>query len=192
MTYYTVVLPFSGFYGTSHSDTIDYYVDDEVESGSLSNLDDVNYGLVHRLYAAHYARELCDVLGLPHPVKTELRSPQFYNFETDKIICDIDSDSLESLIHTRINWPDFAKIVRDECTSRSGFISFTPADVDDWGECGTWTPAQWGLALQVALDVATDGRADDWECCESMESALCNGLLSDWVYSSLREGVTAP
>lgn len=189
MKYLSVKIPFSGFYESTHGNNLDETVNQGIEDGGISSSDDVDFDLLRQLYAQHYARAFCDIVGLPRPEHTYVHSPREYNFETDNIICGVEAVALRKLLDTHVNWPDFRILVREECTSRSGFASFTPADVDEWGDCETWKPAQWELALRVALDVVTDGQGAEWEHENAMESAMCNGMVQQWLYSSLRAAV---
>lgn len=190
MKTFNVKIPFSGFYYSIHDAHIDNVMDMEIENGGITNFDDIDFSQVHQLYARYYAREFCEAVGLPKPVGVSLISPREYNFSTDKIICAIDADALRKLLDTHVSWPDFRILVRQECTSRSGFISFTPSDLDEWGDCETWGAAQWELALRVAIECVTDDDFNAWES-DSMESTICNGQIENWIYSSIREGVKA-
>lgn len=188
MKTFNVKIPFSGFYYSIHGAHIDNVLNLEIEDGGITNFDDIDFTLVHQLYAQHYAREFCEAVGLPEPVGVSLISPREYNFSTDSIICTIDADALRKLLDTHVSWPDFRILVRQECTSRSGFISFTPSDLDAWGDCETWETAQWELALRVAIECVTGDDFSVWES-ESMEYAIGNGCIDNWIYSSIREGV---
>lgn len=55
-----------------------------------------------------------------------LHSPRFYNFETDKIECDIILDWDKLLIYVQEHRDDFAEYLADNYTSRSGYVSFVP------------------------------------------------------------------
>lgn len=60
----------------------------------------------------------------------ELSSPSSYNFETDRAFVTLSLDTLKKLEGVR-NTPSFAKVLRDQFTSRPGFIPFYSHDVEN-------------------------------------------------------------
>ena len=61
-----------------------------------------------------------------------LHSPRFYNFETDKIECDIKLDWDKLLIWVQENCGAFNEYLHDNFTSCSGFTSFVPNNYNDF------------------------------------------------------------
>lgn len=65
----------------------------------------------------------------------EIVSPKFYNYSTDKIICDIElsndwKEQIERFIDE--NYEELKDQVRKDWSDRSGFWSFVDNDIDNW------------------------------------------------------------
>lgn len=130
---------FGGFYNSIHDDNIEwacesYFTDDDGNCDWDIILDSVDFkkirGVYIDLYCDLFSEWLKENYGVDIKFKNiSLSSPREYNFETDKILCDIDSVENESLIKTMKAKPAFLDWVKDRTKSRSGFISFY--DFDD-------------------------------------------------------------
>lgn len=64
-----------------------------------------------------------------------LHSPQFYNFETDKLEIEITLDWDKLLIWVQENCGAFNKYLHDNYTSCSGFTSFVPNNYNEFFDC---------------------------------------------------------
>jgi hypothetical protein len=108
---------------------------------------------------------------------SELHSPREYNFTTDRITCTISPEHL-AIIASETNECGLRDVIRERCTSRSGFISFYSPDRDnleDWPQdVNQWGPAQLKLLL-IAYLRSTDQEINDYDL---MEGAICNGHVS--------------
>jgi hypothetical protein len=130
---------FGGFYNSIHDDNIEwacesYFSDDNGNCNWDIILDNVDFKKLRGVYIDLYCDLFSDWLKENYKVDIKfknisLSSPREYNFETDKIICDIDIMENESLIRTMKAKPAFLDWVKDRTKSRSGFISFY--DFDD-------------------------------------------------------------
>ncbi len=124
---------FNGFYNSLHSDLIDdaiesYYRDDNGVFNYDSIVDNIDYKTIHKDYIEVFTDEfkswIQDNYNLDIDFKDlKLISPQYYNYSTDVINCNI-SDRDNSLLMTTFKRDkDFISYLEDRTTSRSGFIS---------------------------------------------------------------------
>ena len=65
----------------------------------------------------------------------KVNSPKYYNYSTDKLICDIKIDK-NVFIHElrKYNFDSWEQFLKDNFTSYSGFISFYPNTTMEWDE----------------------------------------------------------
>jgi hypothetical protein len=81
----------------------------------------------------------------------ELKSPRFYNYETDCIYAKIPLAQMETML-AAIPPEKWREFVREQCTSYDGFISFYPANYDEWEkDLGEWGEARLGMILEAYL-----------------------------------------
>ncbi|MBU0564894.1 MAG: hypothetical protein KJ890_15500 [Gammaproteobacteria bacterium] len=180
-------LPFSGFYQSFHDADLDdalqqMFTDDHgICNDKLfaRAYGMVRWGLVHANYAAAYAKDLAYEFKVALTFH-KLESPREYNFETDRIICEISLDEVKRLRAETSEKP-FRDFARQRFTSRSGFISFYPPDVDGWGDIETWDLNQVGTLLEAYIEEQHGGRFDHVDELEIMESARANGRLDEWI-----------
>jgi hypothetical protein len=129
---------FGGFYNSIHDDNIEwacesFYGDDSGACDWDIILDKVNFKKLHGVYIDLYCDLFSDWLkenyGIAIKFKNiSLSSPREYNFETDKILCDITQVENESLIKALQSNTKFLDWLKDRTKSRSGFISFYSYD----------------------------------------------------------------
>lgn len=125
---------FGGFYNSIHDGNIEwacesFYSDDNGACDWDIILDNVDFKKLHKVYIDLYCDLFSDWLKENYNLAIKfknisLSSPREYNFETDKILCDINHDENESLINAMYAKPAFLDWVKDRTKSRSGFISF--------------------------------------------------------------------
>lgn len=147
----SIVIPFQGFYNSWYSDAIDREQEQwaEYEAENLGRDDisesDLNDILWHCAdYSAAYqrvARDYVDAFreyvnaesgfGLRLEFET-MTSPEYYNFETDRIFCFIDSDDIARMYEEVKETPQFASLIKERHSSRDGFISFYKSDLESW------------------------------------------------------------
>jgi hypothetical protein len=143
-------VPFHGFYESE-----DYY--HEVEDD-----DEVDWKATHLNTAKQHTRYLALELGVPMEF-VEVKSPKFYNFETDKIVVQTPIEALIPIRERLLVDEDFAAFVKEVCASRSGFISFVSNNLDEWGE---WDYREYTVAFMY---LANEGVLDTVR-----ESLYCN------------------
>jgi len=129
---------FGGFYNSIHDDNIEracesFYSDDNGNCNWDIILDKVDFKKLRGVYIDLYCDLFSDWLKENYnlAIKFEnisLLSPREYNFETDKILCDIDIMENESVIKIMKAKPAFLDWVKDRTQSKSGYISFYSYD----------------------------------------------------------------
>lgn len=81
----------------------------------------------------------------------EIHSPKFYNFETDRVACNITFEPESALDYTRKHYPAFSRYIRESFTTRSGFISFMSNNPADWLDPAEWDDRHPGVILDFIL-----------------------------------------
>ena len=122
-----IALPFVGFYGSLISDSLEHIdmleQEDEEHSYHEPNWSAI-YKQVAKNYADRYNELFLEETGINLSVEfVKLWSPQFYNFETDRIYVTADADSLEKVI-TKIGISEIRKNLREQYKPQSGFSPF--------------------------------------------------------------------
>ena len=160
-----IQLPFDGFYNSIHDQLIDDAVDQlfQDDSGDTlvpdSFIDGINYSQVFTDYCKMYVENYQDILlneyGLDITLTFEsMTSPREYNFETDKIFCEVSLHDVKKIYGAMASrWPEVEKVSIDRHTSRSGFISFYDPDVKTWGPLPTWDHNQLQTLLIAFADI---------------------------------------
>lgn len=120
-----ITLPFVGFYGSILSDALDNIVENYDEYAEhTSQTWSAIYEQVAKSYADRYNELFLEETGINLEVEfVALWSPQFYNFETDRIYVTADEDSLEKVI-TKIGISEVRKKLREQYKPHSGFSPF--------------------------------------------------------------------
>lgn len=121
---------FEGFYESNlfNSDT-EYYLNQCLQDDEHPE----EYEIDFPAYTQDVARETVNILEdycinedgiIKSMTFAELYSPRYYNYETDKLIIDMDVDIVKLEQYIKENKEDFNQYLRDNFTSRSGFWSF--------------------------------------------------------------------
>lgn len=191
------VIPFSGFYNSIHSSELDralemMFSDDSgnPNDGLVSRAFDlVQWQSVHAAYAAHYAAAFCEEFEITGAAFESMTSPREYNFETDRIFITLPESEVTRML-TETPRETLDAVAAEMFTSRSGFISYYPPDVDSWGPIAEWDPNQCFALLLAYVLHRRDGEAfDAWAEYSIMEYYSCNGSLDEWLGESSREGM---
>lgn len=173
-----VEMPFSGFYETLHSDWLDSreecevldIIEDnpnltEVEVGEEYNkvlaeekLNGVMYNQALQIaYCKDYIKAIDSLFDNDLDLKFEsLTSPNFYNFETDRLFVTIEKEKILKLME-KIKGDEglisfFNKEIEEKFTSREGFISFYDNSVVKWGDIEDWDHNQLGVILSTIIN----------------------------------------
>jgi hypothetical protein len=167
-------IPFAGFYNSIWSDGIDraeeMYLENleqedgvKIEASSDAIWRAADYGAMHNYVARKYVDYLNDSIkdefDLDLDLKFEsMQSPREYNFETDRIFCYISDENLRKL-RSFVPEDELRLAIKTRFTSRSGFISSYPNNLDDWDA----DPTTWDHNEIGTLFVALLGESGDWE-----------------------------
>ena len=123
-------LQFGGFYHSIHSDVLDNELEYILQENGNAvseieefNEDNVDWKETHINYAKNYLRSFCNLIDMELEY-VELWSPDYYNFQTDKIVCKIDMIDYNDLAYAYCNDKEFVKWLNDISRSRDGFRSF--------------------------------------------------------------------
>lgn len=146
-------IPFQGFYESIPDGVINQGIEQcftDHETGCNVDVDrlDTFYGgfnkfqsIFHKftqLYIESF-NELLSDYELEIELKyNSLESPKFYNFETDRLFCDITEKEAKKLFNIVTdngnNFEHLAKTIESRFTSYDGFISHYSNNLDDWLE----------------------------------------------------------
>lgn len=185
---------FPGFYESY----LDRMIDDEIESifntGCNSSIPDQFY-CEYKSIREKQARAYCEAWLEKFSEETGIKlnaeyesytSPKYYNFETDRLFCNIHVDSINALFtaseadaHEHLQ-----QIIKARFTSRDGFISSYSNDSGDWlgKPVLTWDHNELGTLLDAVKSIHFDGEFDTWDL---MEKFQCNGNLSNAVCEAI-------
>ena len=175
-------IPFPGFYESVLSYELDSEENQLAESMAedCDRLTDSDYAdLIWRCanYSTAFdylAREYVDYFnewvenetGINLGLKfVEMKSPREYNFETDKIFCRVDFESLKKLFE-HMEEKTLEETINGHLKSRSGFISYYSEFVREWKN----TPLEeWDYnELYMILCALTDKTEYHWQITEKM------------------------
>lgn len=176
-------IPFAGFYNSKYSGELDHvqerFVEYEVEKNPGLNPDIPNealwksadYGKAFDYIARYYALAFNEYLEREYELDLDLKfesmqSPREYNFETDRIFCEISEENVRKL-RSAVSDPALHKAIKERFTSRSGFISRYPNNLSRWNpDPTTWDHNELGTLLVALLD---DDEDWDWKIWERMQ-----------------------
>lgn len=184
---------FQGFYESIHSWQLDSIEEMEIENiaedSGVEDYDydnftddyDVDYREMYVEYAKSFADNFKDEFAERLKASTwiliwnywELYSPQFYNYETDKIFvnCDVDIDKLKEYVNTN----EFSDYILEHNRSRDGFFSYMETNIEDYidlidSDCPS------NIITQV-VEFFIEQEGDDnilWDLCEDID---CYGIF---------------
>lgn len=179
-TFYTNLPCFPGFYETLLSPDGECGIDELVEYHCFGDGRDPHAALPPKLvaryfelaendrlisfdhedYQEHCARRFCaavekDLTEILHEeVKVEFKevqSPREYNFENTRVACNITFDPEVAVSYAQKHYAAFSRYIREEFTTRSGFISFMSNHPADWLDPAEWDDRHPGIILDFIL-----------------------------------------
>lgn len=136
-----IQLPFSGFYHSMHDYYIDNFIEHEVEylenelnytSEQIDIINDrfymMDYSPIRKAICEHYINAFNAVFYDEYNVHlnleySQLISPRFYNFETDRLYVFVDESVFNDVV-TLVNKKDFKEMIEDRYSKRDGFTPF--------------------------------------------------------------------
>jgi|LakMenEpi03Aug12_release.lakeMendotaPanAssembly.Ray.scaffolds.fasta_scaffold443965_2 hypothetical protein len=180
-------IPFSGFYETIHDNVIDR----AIESLFENDRGDCNTDFINHFYSSdcidfeevrgEYAKDYTQAFAIKSKLQLtfdELNSPKSYNFTSDRIFVNITEESVRKLF-TAVDKDVLRQLIKEEFTSRPGFISYYSSDLDEWPEDITeWDHNQIGTLISVAVNFDEE---------KYMEDLSGSGEVVNWVNSALKE-----
>lgn len=136
-----IQLPFSGFYYSIHDSYIDNHIEYELDylESELGYTDDqldvikdrfydMDYAPIRKAICEHYINAYNAVFYDEYNIHLDLTysdliSPKFYDFETDRLYVNID-ESIYNEVTTLINSEEFKTMLKDKFKPQSGFMPF--------------------------------------------------------------------
>ena len=111
-----------------------------------------------------------------------MHSPRYYNYETDKVLIDVDYNFIALVKYCRhTNKDKFNQYLKDNYTSYDGFISFVENSVEGFFE-KDWFNSHKNMAVQVMIEFYLTNEIDldvhlqnMYEACQ--EWLICNAEL---------------
>lgn len=209
-----IFIPFEGFYESSYSDGIDREFECEAENvhdlGCKHSLDKINeimfkhtdyrkcYLAMARLYVDSFNEYVYQASDNDETLRLsfkELISPREYNFTTDRILCEIDAETVLHLFATTTPLT-LAEMCKERHTSYSGFHSFYSNDWMSWPKNVTeWDCNQLETLLMAwMLDNCDD--CGEWRsrvleiCCEASDFSSAFDAGYDWNAARAELGIT--
>lgn len=184
------VIPFSGFYYSVHDDSLDQALDQmfsDHETGCR-----VNEGLVMHAWRQmnwrqvhiDYAKEYCENFGEAFHLDLgfeSMKSPREYNFTGD--ICYGLMGTADLLrVFDAVDTPALRTKVKENHSSRDGFISFYDNDLGEWGNVLSWDHNQIGTLLEAFTEQESTNDWDQYEEYSLMSDSFGNGFLDEILY----------
>lgn len=157
---FLTTLPFNGFYYSVHSQVIDDAQDSLCEDSNgnpygniLKILEDhVDWAQVFRDYSKEYVAWFSQRYDFTLPlIFDELRSPKYYNFETDRIFAYIGRRDLARMLCS-VRGECLNRAIKERFTSRPGFISYYPSNIKDWPPVRDWDHNHVGTVLAAYVE----------------------------------------
>lgn len=136
-----IQLPFSGFYYSTHDMNIDNHIEYEIEylESELDYTEDqldiikdrffmMDYAPIREAICVHYINAFNAVFYDEYNIHLDLEysqliSPKFYNFETDRLYAFID-ESIYNDVAELINKQGFKAVLKEKYKQRSGYMPF--------------------------------------------------------------------
>lgn len=113
-----------------------------------------------------------DVDLMPDLTTVSMSSPKYYNFETDRLFCNVDFEAIKKLYIENKELCDSK--IHERMKPRDGFIPFYSNDTNDWGDFDGWDYNQWGLILYALQN----DDIYDWVIDDMLDWLNCNVELS--------------
>lgn len=134
---------FEGFYNSylDLSENIEVG-DDESYAMTEEQFDEIDWNKtnenVSKFYLNYFKDELSDFfksIGIINLDFVKVDSPKYYNYSTDKLVCNIEIDK-GVFVHElrKYNFDSWEQFLKDNFTSYDGFISFYPNNPNEWTE----------------------------------------------------------
>ena len=177
---------FCGLYeSTLYNSDTDYYLAQTL-GGSLGAEVDYDFNEFKQIAGKACVNSLEDEL-YSHDVITNMdyagmSSPSFYNYDTDRVLIDIDYNFIALVKYCKhTNRDKFNQYLKDNYTSYSGYISFVENSIDSFFS-KDWFNSHKNMAVQVMIEFYLTNEIDldahlqnMYEACQ--EWLICNAEL---------------
>lgn len=201
-----IFIPFDGFYESFFGAELDQEIERACDTSDPENenpldLDDIYkradwskaHEYISREYVAAFSREFNsefgDEIGLNLALEfSELISPREYNFETDRIKCEI-SDETARALFSKVSQGSLANMIKERHSSCDGFYSFYSDNLQDWiNKPVTDYDANELETVLLTLIDELSARPDSWRYSELiLERISCNGEFAQALDLALAE-----
>jgi hypothetical protein len=190
---FEINIPFAGFYNSIHENEFECEIESLCEHFAQEAGRDIPESLLYRLrdsadwgngridYAQAYVEAFSDEYLDGTATFAGMDSPQFYNFETDRIFVTIPRATLAKLWRNT-DRATLDRLCAERHTSRDGFASHYRPDWREWGSLSTWDHNQVGTLLRAYLEAERGDSWDQWAEYELLEGYFGNGGVSDSIW----------
>ena len=187
-----IQLPFSGFYHSMHDYYIDNFIEHEVEylenelnytSEQIDIITDrfymMDYSPIRKAICEHYINAFNAVfydeydthLNLEY---SQLISPQFYNFETDRLYAFID-ESIYNEVAELINKQGFKDVIKEKYKARDGFMPFqSTLDAIENNDTILFS------AELLEMLLSEDQVINNWQYSDNIHEVVSNAICVDY------------
>jgi hypothetical protein len=204
MTKLAIKIPFEGFYESTHQAILDDWLEyeqdvlmtekgktlEQVQELAESFAENIDWKAVHLAYAKKYVETFNEFVANETRIKLnaefiELTSPREYNFSTDCIYANVDTNIFKAIPRlSRFNATKWAEFVKAEYTSYDGFFSFYPSNVNEWPvDIAEWGEARLGSLLEFWLSQYVDELQHALSAFSLMEDLRCNGAIAELIFN---------
>jgi len=138
---YKIVVPFSGFYESVHSDQMDQALESTLDAEPREPalvFDDlvIDTQGFYKEYAEAYIASVVTFLAQECDISLDLEffevnSPKEYNFETDQIVAYISEEGIKAMLE-HIDWHDLEADIQEQLKNRDGFCTMRSNNMYDW------------------------------------------------------------
>jgi len=169
-------IPFQGYYGSEIDSFIESHIEYEIEhireeykanekqldiiaNGFMSTNVNAFYNTIAEAYAGEFIFLLENEIGFKLNASFEsLESPKEYNFSTDRIFIELSENKAIEFVNYILNnhKEELEDLIKKRFTSQSGFISFYPNSLKEWGNPIGWDHNQLGTCFEIFEYISND------------------------------------
>ena len=133
---------FEGFYNSYLDLSENIEVGDESYSMTEEQFNEIDWNKTNENVSKFYLNFIKDELkdffneiGIINLDFVKIDSPKYYNYSTDKLVCNIEVNKNKFLTELqKYNFEAWRQFLKNNFTSYDGFISFYPNDPNEWAE----------------------------------------------------------
>lgn len=190
-----IQIPFAGFYITLHSSEaeheiqsmVDWYCEDvgeDMPESLVKRLEDTaDFNNFNLQYAKAYTEAFCDEYLMGFGQFTEMTSPKFYNFETDRLFMRLPLEMVMTMF-ANLDKDTLTRVSKERHTSYDGFCSHYSPRWKEWGNVEDWDHNQLATLLVAHLEEENGEEWDIWKEYSLVEDLSEYEHISDWLWNS--------